>query len=87
MTPEHERAIREHFSSSQAEALLSVLRDESEQGLVPDRLVPIPEAAAALGCSRSTLYALMAAGRVRSIHLGRRRLIPASALTEVAEGR
>jgi len=85
MTPEQERAIREQFSSAQAEALLAILHDEP--GPVRDRLLSIPEAAVALGLSRSALYNLIGSGRVRVVRLGRRVVIPSSVIAEVAEGR
>ncbi len=43
-------------------------------------LLSIPEAAALLGVSRSTLYVLIASGAIRTKLVGRRRLIPRSAL-------
>jgi excisionase family DNA binding protein len=46
----------------------------------PDRLLSIPEAAATLGLGRSLTYSEIAAGRLRSIRVGRRRLIPADAI-------
>ena len=45
----------------------------------------VEEAAAACGLGRSMLYILMKAGRIRSIQLGRRRLIPLSALHDFIE--
>lgn len=91
MTPDRERAIREAFPNFQAEVLLAALGDgrdgASGEAFCPDRLMKVPDAAAALGCSRSTIYSMMASGRLRSIHLGRLVRIPSSAITEVAEGR
>ena len=49
---------------------------------LPDRLLSIPEAAQALGVSRTALYGELRSGRLRSVHVGRRVLIPASAITE-----
>jgi excisionase family DNA binding protein len=48
----------------------------------PDRLYGIPEAAALLSCGRSLLYTEMRAGRLRALHVGRRVLIPASAIRD-----
>lgn len=42
----------------------------------------IDEAAEALRVSRSTFYDLMTAGKVRTVKIGARRIIPASALEE-----
>ena len=46
----------------------------------PDRLLGVTEAADALGIGRSATYAELQAGRLRSVKVGRRRLIPAAAL-------
>jgi excisionase family DNA binding protein len=51
----------------------------------PTRLRSVNQACEALGLARSTLYALMADGRLRSISVGRRRLIPEDAIAELAE--
>ncbi len=46
------------------------------------KLLTADEAARLLGVSRSFFYPLVMGGAVRSIKLGRRRLIPAEALDE-----
>jgi excisionase family DNA binding protein len=52
-----------------------------EQARFVDRLMyPIPEAAARLGIGRTVLYQKIAAGQIGSVLVGRRRLIPDSAL-------
>jgi excisionase family DNA binding protein len=48
----------------------------------PDRLLDVRSAAAALGIGRTALYAEINSGRVRSVRVGRRRLVPASAIAE-----
>lgn len=48
----------------------------------PDRLLSIPEAADALGIGRSALYGEIGAGRLRTVKVGRRRLVPSSAIAE-----
>lgn len=48
----------------------------------PERLLSIPEAAASLGLSRTATYGELQAGRLRSLKVGRRRLIPAHAIGE-----
>jgi excisionase family DNA binding protein len=72
--------------------LVAALRDEiaterrpSER--VPDRLLSIEQAARALGIGRTALYSEIGAGHIRSVKVGRRRLVPSSAITEVAAGR
>jgi len=71
--------------------LVAALRDEmaserrpSERE--PDRLLSIEQAARALGIGRTALYSEIGAGRIRSVKVGRRRLVPSSAITEVAAG-
>jgi len=45
------------------------------------RLALSPEqAAAALGVGRTTVYQLIASGRLRSLRVGRRRIVPMAAL-------
>jgi excisionase family DNA binding protein len=72
--------------------LVAALRDEmaserrpSERA--PDRLLSIEQAAQALGIGRTALYSEIGAGRIRSVKVGRRRLVPSSAISEVASGR
>ena len=67
--------------SELVEALREELRTEAEAGpRAPDRLLDIPEASTALGLSRSTVYAELGAGRLRSCKIGRARRIPAQAI-------
>ena len=64
------------------EALREELRSEAMvDPRAPDRLLSIDEAASALAIGRSALYGELAAGRLRSIKVGRRRLVPAAAIT------
>jgi excisionase family DNA binding protein len=46
----------------------------------PDRLLSVEEASRALGVGRSTVYAELGAGRLRSVKVGRRRLVPSGAI-------
>ena len=50
---------------------------------LPRMLVSVTDASRALGVSRSFAYELVAAGVLRSIRLGRRVLIPFSALEDL----
>lgn len=53
----------------------------AEPGPDPARLAySVAESAAALGVSRELMKTLIRTGRVRSVKLGRRRIIPADAL-------
>ena len=72
--------------------LVAALRDEmaSERrssAREPDRLLSIEQAAQALGIGRTALYSEIGAGRIRSVKVGRRRLVPSAAISEVASGR
>ena len=51
--------------------------------LLQKRAFSVPEAASVMGIGRSTVYQLVQSGELRSIQLGRRRLIPLSALEEL----
>ena len=65
------------------EALREELRQEAQAGpRTPDRLLDVDEAAATLGIGRSALYGEIAAGRLHSVKVGRRRLVPAAAVAE-----
>jgi excisionase family DNA binding protein len=48
----------------------------------PKLLYSAPEAARSLGIGRTTLAQEIASGRLHSVKVGRRRLVPASALDE-----
>jgi excisionase family DNA binding protein len=85
MTPTHETAIRA-ATEALATAILAAVRAEAavSEG-APDRLLSIDDAAAALSIGRSALYDELAAGRLRSVKVGRRRLIPAGAIGQYIE--
>jgi excisionase family DNA binding protein len=71
--------------------LVEALRDEVRADAVspdaPDRLLSVDEAAALLGIGRSMLYDLIAAQRIRSLRVGRRRLIPSGAIADFGASR
>jgi excisionase family DNA binding protein len=46
------------------------------------RLLSIKQACRLLGVGRSNLYEMLALGRVRSVKIGRRRLVPRDAIDE-----
>lgn len=62
-----------------AEAIRAEVRAEAAPA-GPDRLLSVDEAATALGLGRSLTYGEMAAGRLASVKVGRRRLIPSGAI-------
>lgn len=71
--------------------LVAALREDIAAETKPtgreiERLLSVDQAARALGIGRTVLYSEIGAGRVRSVKLGRRRLVPSSAIAEVADG-
>jgi excisionase family DNA binding protein len=51
----------------------------------PPLNLDVTEAAYKIGCSRSTVYELMAAGELASFKLGRRRLVPYASCVALSE--
>jgi excisionase family DNA binding protein len=82
MTQRVEAAIHELV-----EALAEAVRTEAASvPAAPDRLMSVDEVAAILALGRSTVYGELQAGRLRSIKVGRRRLVPAAAIAEFIAG-
>lgn len=52
---------------------------------MPTRLLTVNEAAAFLAVGRSRMYELLAAGVVRSVHIGRSRRVPLGDLEDYVE--
>lgn len=81
------------LESDLRELVRQVVREElaanaSARKDAPERLLDVDEARSALGgIARSTLYQLIGTGELRTLTIGRRRLIPASAIAEYAGGR
>jgi len=75
-------AVAELVAALREELLAELARQPAP---APVRPLSIPEAAAMLGVSRSTLYAEIQAGRCRSVKVGGRRLVPTSALAEYVD--
>jgi len=64
-----------------AEAIREQVRVEAAPiAGAPDRLLSVLEAATMLGLGRSALYGELQGGRLRSVKVGRRRLVPAAAV-------
>jgi excisionase family DNA binding protein len=53
-----------------------------EAGYETPRLLSIRCSCRILGISRTSLYALMASGQLRSVTIGRRRFVPSDAIDE-----
>ncbi len=66
-----------------AEAIRDEVRLEVHRD-TPDRLLSVDEAAEALGIGRTAVYGEINAGRLRTLTVGRRRLVPSSAIAERA---
>ena len=49
------------------------------------QLIPVEEAARLLGIGRSMTYDLIRSGQLRSVKIGKRRLVPAFAIDEAIE--
>ncbi len=60
----------------------SVRADAASVMAAPDRLYDLDACAALLSLGRSKVYAEIAAGRLRTIKVGRRRLVSASAVRD-----
>ncbi|HEY4189342.1 MAG TPA: helix-turn-helix domain-containing protein [Candidatus Limnocylindrales bacterium] len=85
MNPTTEARIRAAFTAL-ADELVAAL-DVDPPSDAPERLLSIADAAEHLGgIARSTVYRELEAGRLRSVRVGGRRLIPASAIADYAAG-
>jgi excisionase family DNA binding protein len=63
-------------------AIMAAVGESQRQPAGPDVLLSVADAAARMSISRTKLYELLSAQRIRSIKVGRRRLVPAEALAE-----
>lgn len=54
----------------------------SESAVIPPVLYRVDEAAEALRISRSVIYELIRSGQLRTVKVGRRRLVPVRALDD-----
>lgn len=63
--------------------MVELVTRRPDAGATPERIAyPPDESAYLLGVSRSQVYALMAAGEIRSVKIGRSRRIPRQALLD-----
>ena len=67
--------------------LRAALHEVLERPPVEPALVSIDEAADRLSISRRTLMARIADGSIRSVKVGRRRLVPVSVVEDITAGR
>lgn len=84
MTPQAEARIRAAIAEL-GDALVAAV-GEVQPHEVPDKLYSVAEAAEKTSLGRTALYQAISQGRLRSIVVGRRRLVPASAIRELAAG-
>ncbi len=69
-----------------ADALQEEVRAELRDAAgAPDHLLSVAEAAKRIGLGRTALYGALGSGRIRSVVVGRRRLVPSSAIAELAQ--
>lgn len=88
LSPDHERRIRDSAHAF-ADAIIAVLRELPDPDDGFERLLSVEEAGARLGgLARSTMWAAIASGRIKSIRPAgtKRRLIPASEVERIARG-
>ena len=85
MTTDHEAAIRAAVDGLTAAILAAVRAEAAADAGAPDRLLSVDDAAAALGVGRTAVYDELGAGRLRSVKVGRRRLIPTVAVRDYIE--
>ncbi len=89
MTADHEATMRAAVDQLVA-AIRATVQAELAAQAPPEppreRLLTVDQAAAELGIGRSRLYEEIGAGRLRSVKVGRRRLVPASAITGYIKG-
>ena len=78
-----------HRAMTQLEAAFRRAIDEAKgsgaKPAGPPTLLTIEQACEALGISRNGIYSCFAKGVLRSVHAGRRRLVPASAVEAFIE--
>jgi excisionase family DNA binding protein len=65
---------------------MSVLSRQGAEAVEATRLLSIKQACCVLGLSRTTLYAQLTSGQLRSVTVGRRRFIPRDAIDEFIAG-
>jgi excisionase family DNA binding protein len=84
VTGDHEAAIRAATDALAAAILAAVRAEAASNDARPEQLLSIDRAAVVAGVGRTTIYAAIGAGRLRSVKVGRRRLVSASAIAELA---
>ncbi len=75
-----EAGVREAVDALAAALLAAVRAQAQPVAAGPEKLLSVTEAADALGIGRSALYDLIGRGEVRTLKVGRRRLVPSGAI-------
>ena len=60
-----------------------IIENEDRETPLPRLAVSIPKACAAIGLGRTAFYALVKAGQIRVVKLGRRTLVPMEELAKL----
>jgi excisionase family DNA binding protein len=84
MPPDAETRVRAALTEL-GEALIELARQKPPATTSPVELVSVAEAARRAGIGRSSMYLEVQAGRIRSVRVRGRRLVPAAELTRLAE--
>lgn len=70
-----------------ADELVAALADVEPATAAPEKLLTVVETLQVIGVARSTLYGLLDRGEIRSLTIGRRRLVPRSSIDQfIARG-
>lgn len=85
MTVEHEARVRDAVAEL-ADALLAAMRASAGGGDTPERLLDLTTTAERMGVTRSTLYQRVLPD-LRVVRVGRRVLVPESAIREYVDAR
>ena len=84
ITADPEAEIRAATDALAAAILAAVRAEAVTNDAEPEHLLSVDQAAVLTGVGRTTIYAAIGAGRLRSVKVGRRRLVLASAIAELA---
>lgn len=65
--------------------MLTLMETQTASSTLPRLSYSLAETEAMCGLSRSSLYRLIAAGRLKTVHCGRRRLVPTRELSRLLD--
>lgn len=77
----------ERLAAAIAELAAAIAENSAPEPDQPDRLLSIIEAADTLGVGRTKVYDEIGSGRLRTLQVGRRRLVSTAALRDYIEQR